>query len=234
MYTEVIGEFLCGDLVPLSIVESKHFKAMVSMLSGGSYDTPTRRYYTDTLLPKMLNECTLQLREEITGLTGIGLTTDSWTSSATENYIAYTAHYITKDWELKSKVLSTSCSEESHTAKNLAQDMTNTEEKWGMDKLLFGPTYVHDNAANVTKAPKIMENPRLGIGCLAHTINLAANCATGIQQVSTLITKGRKLVTVFNKSTLAFNCSKEETDITTSRQATQAETRLSNKVELHL
>ena len=76
----------------------------------------------------MLNECNMEIKEEIKKLPGIGLTTDSWTSCATENYITYTAHYITKDWELKTKVLSTTCSEERHTSENLAADMKKTGE----------------------------------------------------------------------------------------------------------
>ena len=81
-------------------------------------------------------------------------------------FISYTAHYITDDWNLESKVLSTHCSEERHTAENLAKDIAQTEKAWGIDKLLFQPVYVHDNASNATKAPKVMDNPRLGIGCL--------------------------------------------------------------------
>ena len=63
------------------------------------------------------------MKKELEDTSGIGLTTDSWTSLATENYITYTAHYITKAWEMKSKVLSTQASEERHTAENLAADM---------------------------------------------------------------------------------------------------------------
>ena len=128
MCAEVIREYLCGDLVSISTVESKFFKAMVDTLSQGTYDPPTRRYFTDNLLLMMLNECNMEIKEEIKKLPGIGLTTDSWTSCATENYITYTAHYITKDWELKTKVLSTTCSEERHTSENLAADMKKTGE----------------------------------------------------------------------------------------------------------
>ena len=72
-----------------------------------------------------------------------------------------------------------------------------------MDKLVFDPLYVHDKASHITKAPKVMETPRLGIGCLAHTVNHAASSATGIDEVSTILAKGRKVVTTFKKSDLA-------------------------------
>ena len=37
------------------------------------------------------------MKKEIEEINGIGLTTDSWTSLATEKDITNTAHYITKE-----------------------------------------------------------------------------------------------------------------------------------------
>ena len=97
MCTESIAEFLFGDLILISIVESKHFTGMLNALSGNRYQCPTRRYFTDTLLPKMMTDCPEEMKKEIGNLLEIGLTTDSWTSLTTENYITYTGHYITKE-----------------------------------------------------------------------------------------------------------------------------------------
>lgn len=212
-YTEVIAEYIIGDLVPLSTVQSKHFKALVREISGGTFESPARTFYTETLLPRMMNDCIQEIKDEVKTIHGIGLTTDSWTSLTSEHYIGYTAHYINKDWVLKSKVLSTDCSEEKHTSEYLAKDMIATEQKWELDGLLFKPVYVHDNASNITKAPKIMGTPRIGIGCLAHTINLAAGAATSLRQVSELLLKGRKLVTTFKRSTLAATVFKKKQEL---------------------
>ena len=211
--SESVAEFICGDLVPLSTVESKNFKGMVNILSGGRYDCPSRKYFTENLLPKMMKDCSESMKKEVQNINGIGLTTDSWTSGASENYITYTAHYITDEWEMKSRVLSTHCSQERHTAENLAADMKKTEQNWGLNKLIFDPVYIHDNASNVTKAPQIMDKPRLGIGCLAHTINLAANSATSIQQVSELLNKARKIGSAIKRSTLASIIFKKNQDL---------------------
>ena len=102
----------------------------------------------------------------------------------------------------KSRVLSTHSTEERHTADNLAADMKANEQKWGINKL-FDSLYVHDNATNVTKSPKIMD--KLGTGCLAHTINLAAMSTTSIEQVTKILNKARSIVKTFKKSTLAAN-----------------------------
>ena len=58
-----------------------------------------------------------------------------------------------------------------------------------------------------------METPRLGIGCLAHTINLAANSSTSIKQVSDLLTKARKVVSSFRRSPLALNVLKKKQEL---------------------
>ena len=183
-YTEAIAEFVCGDLIPLSTVDSKHFQGMIKLVSGGAYEPPSGRYIIDTILPKMYCETVQSMEKEMAVIGGIRFTTDGWTSMATESYIS-TYHR--------------------HTAENLAKDMDQIEKTCGIDKLLFNPVYLHDNASNVTKDPKLMETPRLGIGCLAHAINLAACSATSVDEVSKLIDKGRGLVTAFKKSTIASN-----------------------------
>ena len=70
--------------------------------------------------------------------------------------------------------------------------------------------YVHDNATNATKAPKLMKTPRIGIGCLAHTINLAAIAAISIEQVAAILLKAKRVVTSFKKSYLALNVLKKK------------------------
>ncbi|XP_063068811.1 E3 SUMO-protein ligase ZBED1-like [Engraulis encrasicolus] len=50
----------------------------------------------------------------------IALTTDGWSSLATEAYVTVTAHFITTDWELRSVVLDTAELQASHTAANVA------------------------------------------------------------------------------------------------------------------
>lgn len=52
--------------------------------------------------------------------TNITLTTDAWTSIATEAYLGVTCHFIKDDWELISYNLTTMPLEKRHTAENNA------------------------------------------------------------------------------------------------------------------
>ena len=45
-----------------------------------------------------------------------------------------------------------------------------------------------------------MEVPRIGIGCLAHSISLAACSAIHLDEVPIILNKARKVVTTFKKS----------------------------------
>ena len=186
---------------------------MVDKMTAGTYEPPNRKFFTKTLLPKMFSETSIRLSKELQCIYGVGITTDAWTSCATESYIVYTAHYITNDWQMRCKVLSTHSNTERHTSENLANENILVEQRWGLDKLLFPPVYVHDNASNVTKAPKLMQTPRIGIPCLSHTINLAACAATTVPEVNTIIKKGRMIVGTFKRSTVAKNIFEQKQEV---------------------
>ena len=53
----------------------------------------------------------------------IALTTDIWTSLATENYFSVTAHYTDSNWELQAFVLETLSFPERHTGVNIADKL---------------------------------------------------------------------------------------------------------------
>ena len=67
--------------------------------------------------------------QSIKEINGIGVTTNSGTNLAAENYITYTANYIMIKLELKSRVNNTHCSEERHTSEDKAQDRKESENK---------------------------------------------------------------------------------------------------------
>lgn len=51
----------------------------------------------------------------------IALTTDIWTSVATEAYLGVTCHFLGEDWEMESYSLIKIPLEERHTAANIAE-----------------------------------------------------------------------------------------------------------------
>ena len=58
MITESISNFICGDLVPLSTVQIKHFRGLFSVLTEGKYVSPKRKHFTDALQRSKMNDST--------------------------------------------------------------------------------------------------------------------------------------------------------------------------------
>jgi len=87
----------------------------------------------------------------------ITLSTDAWTSIATKAYLGVTCHYINDNWEMVSLVLCTKPLQDRHTAENIARWIEEVAEKFDFSLCDDVQAIVHDNAANVVKALRILE-----------------------------------------------------------------------------
>ena len=70
------------------------------------------------------------------------ITTDCWTSHATESYMTVTA---INEYELKSYVLQTRELDERHTAEHLAKELENCALEWSLNR----PTVVSEYESNI-------------------------------------------------------------------------------------
>ena len=61
----------------------------------------------------------IALMEMLKESSHIALTTDIWTSVATQAYITVTAHFVSSNWKLRTYLLQTMTFPESHTAKEI-------------------------------------------------------------------------------------------------------------------
>ena len=62
-------------------------------------------------------------------MSSVALTTDIWTSMATEAYMTVAAHYIDPNWKLQNFVLETLLFPERHTAVNIAEKLKGVGER---------------------------------------------------------------------------------------------------------
>lgn len=125
------------------------------------------------------------------------LTTDCWTSRCNESYIAVTAHFVNKDFILKSVLLECSEISERHTSVNLSDEIRGIIAKWKLKSKVV--LVVSDNASNIKNAITILHLKHLG--CFAHTNNLVVE--QSLKCESDLINKVKAIVTHFRKSTIA-------------------------------
>jgi len=100
--TDAILSMLVTDMRPLSMVEDEGFKKMVSILNPG-YILPSRTHFTK-LMERKYQEALQKIKSAInTTNSRMALTTDIWTSVATEAYLGITCHYIGNDWKMTSR-----------------------------------------------------------------------------------------------------------------------------------
>lgn len=91
--------FIAKDLRPYSVVENAGFRHMLKTIEP-RYKLPTRATFTESALPALYKETKAKVMELMCKARRVAITSDAWTSVATESYVTITAHYISKDWKI--------------------------------------------------------------------------------------------------------------------------------------
>jgi len=175
---EQLGIMMAKEYQPFSLVENKEFKKFVSLLNP-SYSLPSRKTITYNILPQLLENTREKVKRSLDNASYIAMSTDGWTSVNNENYVAVTVHFIdTELCVLKSHLLGCYYFELSHTAINLSTFLNNCFKEWSIvNKVKLA---ISDNASNITAAISSNKNWK-HIPCLAHSVNLIAQC--GLEEI---------------------------------------------------
>lgn len=217
--TKRIGIFIAHDLRPISIVESPSFAKMLHSLEP-RYKLPSRRYFADRVIPSLYYEVKDEVEVKINAAVSVALTNDGWTSRAAQSYVTTTAHFISEEWKLESKVLETVHIPESHTGENLGSALANTAAHWNTIREHNINCVVTDNAINMKVAVQVSElGPHLG--CFAHTVNLASKRALSVGCVDRLLGRVRRIVAYFHRSPKATHILQEKLKLLSITGATK-------------
>ncbi|CAH1106738.1 unnamed protein product [Psylliodes chrysocephalus] len=151
--TQLIAKMICIDLLPISCVENRGFKNLISYLAP-TYKVPVAK--TIQLRIDAIYEIEKQnLLKELRDIPYMALTTDCWSSRATESYITLTCHYINRNWQHISHNITTEIMEERHTGINLQNKLEEIMNEWGIMEECVS-AIVHDNAANIVSATRTL------------------------------------------------------------------------------
>ena len=194
--TQAIADMFVKDYIPLNIVDSEGFINLMNQVAP-DYKVPCRNTVKSRIMHRFNNERE-SLLKSLTGVESASLTTDTWTSNATDSYITVTEHHITNDWEMESNVLMTRAMPETHTRMNLAEKLKDCIFEFDLnDKII---TMVHDNARNMECAGELCEEWS-DLGCFGHALQLCVKPALELLSVTKVVAKCRKLVGHFKHST---------------------------------
>ena len=193
-----LSDFIALDLRPIEVVDGTGFNRFLNCVEPG-YVVPSRTFVMNCLKERYA-AMKYKLQESFRLCDSLALTSDIWTSRATQAYVTITAHYITEDWRIQSYVLCTCEMPEKHTGVNIATRLREVAEMWNIDDKHVSAV-VTDNASNMSVAVDILEWNHLP--CLAHTLQLAVNKGLDSNVLIQLSSLGRKLVSHFKHSSLA-------------------------------
>lgn len=191
-------ELFINDYQPFSMVEDKGFKKFVKNVPG--YTLPGRKAISAAMIPALYEKTLAEVKETVAqDIRSVCITTDCWTSSQTQSYIAVTAHYIDKNFEPQQVLLECKNIKERHTSAYLSEELKKVTDEYGLTtKVIFA---VSDNARNIEKAIEDLNWKRYG--CYAHTLNLIVTHA--LNPVEDIIENIKKIVAHFKRSTSALD-----------------------------
>ena len=117
-----IAELVVDQLLPYSFVDSAAFRKLLKTIEP-RFQPLTRKCLGNSIIPAWHEAEVTNLKKVLTSLDSVGLTTDSWTSRATESYMTVTVHYINERNVLSAAVLQTEKITVSHTGANIATEL---------------------------------------------------------------------------------------------------------------
>lgn len=205
--TRYIGEMLCLDFQPFSIVEDVGFIRLMKAIEP-RYKLPSRKYMAETIIPSINNGIQKMVEKEIALVEWFSFTTDIWSSNTSgDSLLSFTAHWLTKSFERKSAVLHAQPVNESHTGENLCHRFEEMLKKWNINNSSIH-LMIRDNAANMVKAMK--DGNYQSIGCFTHTLQLIVHDGVLSQRVVIdTVATCRRIVGHFKRSPLAYTHLKE-------------------------
>uniref|UniRef100_A0A1A8JA70 BED-type domain-containing protein n=1 Tax=Nothobranchius kuhntae TaxID=321403 RepID=A0A1A8JA70_NOTKU len=139
-----IATFIAVDMRPFSVVDNIGFQETLRVLEP-RYNLPSRTYFTETAVPALYNETKAKLETAVSAAPAVALTSDGWTSRATQSSLAVTVHYIDPEWQMKSSVLQTRLIE-SHATNDLAKALSEAVEDWKLVRAKGTIPVTTDNA----------------------------------------------------------------------------------------
>ena len=156
-----IVDFVVLYLCPIAVIDGCGLYKLLTSLEP-EYTVPSSTFVMNSL--KQRSSVTKQKLQESIPVRNLAVTTDIWTSRATEAYMIITAHYISDEWKVESNVLCTSDMVERHTGTNNASRIQEVLEVWNIQA---------SNVSNMTAALNSLECGHLPY--FAHKLQLAIN-----------------------------------------------------------
>jgi len=198
--TSSIVDFIVEDLRPVNAVTGSGFLKLMKC-TAPEYTVASPMYYAGKISDRYaLKVSTLQ--DMLSNVKTVAITCDLWTFQAQFAFLGLTMHFIDNSWKLTARYVD--CYElpgDQHAATHISDALRERLEYWlgdnGLSRIISATS---DNGLNMVNALTSLGVP-VQIGCVSHTVHLAVDKGLKSPRVSRVMTKARKLVEHFSKST---------------------------------
>ena len=145
---DALVNFIAGDLIPLSIVESPRFRSFILQLDP-KYQLPTRKHLSNKIIKEKYIKMRENLTKEFEKVHNLSLTTDLWSNRQMRSYIGITGHYIL-NWRMNSVMVACHRFQGRHTACNIYEVFQDIVASYKISNKIS--SIITDNASNMVKA----------------------------------------------------------------------------------
>ena len=204
--TDSVLYFLSKDMQPLDTIDDKGFRHLLYTFEP-RYVPPSRKTITTKHFPQLYQSLKERISALVHSATTVALTTDIWTSRANHGYTGLTIHHISKDFDLNHHLLETKEFPESHTAVNVANELTTILAEWKIEESKVAAIST-DNGMNITAADRNLGWTHLP--CFSHILQLSVEKVLKLPRVVKAIARCKRIVTHFNHSSKSSHLLKEK------------------------
>lgn len=200
-FKEMVVHAIVRHDLPFSFVEYEGIRSIFNYLEPQT--TNFTRNTAKSHMKKIYDKEMIRLRGELVACPSrICLTSDAWTSIATNGYLSLTAHYVDSNWILRKKILNFSYFPPPHSGIAIAEKITDLITGWGIEKKLFSITL--DNASSndscvgilktnlTSKNLLVLDGTLFHVRCCAHILNLIVQ--DGLKEIDVAVIKIRECV----------------------------------------
>ncbi|XP_065177356.1 uncharacterized protein LOC135808138 [Sycon ciliatum] len=189
---------------PLNIVNDDGLTRLLRFMEP-RFNVPSRTHIASVVKRKH-SDGKEEVKARMKSARRVAVTTDGWTSKAVRSYSTFTAHFLDDNWDLQSVVLGTRPLDDRHTAVNIAAQLKEIVEEFGISERVVA--IVHDEARNMVAASTLLQadsdSDVQGVVCAAHMLQTCLRHALDSSKpVQKLLAEGRRLVGHFHHSSHA-------------------------------
>ena len=125
----ILTELIIKCNLPPSVVEHVGFRNFLKILAP-KWKPTSARFFTRTLLPKLITECQEKMRAALDNVVHLSITADAWTDRRGRSFIGVTGHYLDGNYVSQAILIDFKRLKKTHTGENIRHVTVDILESW--------------------------------------------------------------------------------------------------------